>query len=245
VGENGHDLYRIDDLLLRAGGACLLLLLAAAAGVVVAGLAAGSPDGRDPGLAALVRHGFPLAVAALCPVALLAAGLTVRRRERRIVAIWRLLRQNAEISVPGLLANSDFERRDLDGAVRFLNNRGLGHYVWDRDSDTIQDARLRSSHLHVEKCDACGATIALDLPVACREIPRCPHCHEPAVPESLQELRRESIEALRAEHRPRPGARGADCAAKAAFSPAIFVLLLFVCWPAAVVYSWFKWQGRL
>ena len=123
------NLYRIDDVLLRAGAVTLLLWLGCVAAVIVSGLGEGGPPGRDPGLAALARHATLLTAAALCPAALFAAGLRLRRQEQRILAVWSLLRQSAQISAPGLLANSDFERPDLERAVRVLNNRGLGHYV--------------------------------------------------------------------------------------------------------------------
>jgi len=243
--DSPRDLYRIDDLLLRAGAVGFLLVLAVSAGVVVVALAtaqiAESTGRIEPGLAALVHHAPVLTPAFLCPFALLAAGFAMRRREKRIAAVWRLLQHNAEISVAGLIANSDFRRRDLDRAVRFLNNRGLGHYLWDRETDTIQDARLRSSSLHVEKCDGCGAEIALDVPVGFREVPRCPHCCDLVDVDALERRRREALEALRAEHRPAP--RSAGTRPTPAFSIAVFLVLLFVFWPAAVGYAWLKWQA--
>jgi hypothetical protein len=236
-----RNLYRIDDVLLRAGGVTLLLVVASAAIVVVVGLAQGGGDGRDPGLAALARHGPLLALACLCPIGLLCAGVALRQRERQIVAVWSLLRQYAEISVPGLLANADFTRPDLERAIRFLNNRGLAHYVWDRRADVIRDARLESSQLHLEKCDACGAAISLEVPLAFVDVPSCPYCHDPISFELLQERRREAIESLRAEHRPRAEERSKA----ASFSLPLFLLLLFLCWPAALGYAVLKWHGRL
>jgi len=239
-----RNLYRIDDVLLRAAALGALALLLAAASVVVFGLASG-PDGDAAVRTALARHAPWLALGALGPALLLAAGLSMRRRERRIGAIWSLLRQNAEIPVEGLLANSDFERRDLERAVHFLNNRGLGHYLWDRESDAIQDARLRSSRLHVDKCEGCGASILLDVPVGFREVPRGPHCQMPASVDALQDQRDQLLEALRAESRDAAGAGRPGVDACASFSPLVFLLLLVGFWPAALGYAWLKWQGRL
>lgn len=224
------NLYRIDDLLLRVGAVALLPALALFGAAV-----GGGAGGNGPWLAGL----------SLCPVALLVAGFGLRRREKQIVAVWNLLQQNAEIAVPGLLANSDFEREDLERAVRFLNNRGLDHYVWDRESDTIQDARLRSLHLHVEKCDACGGSIQLEVPVAFREVPRCPYCDDPVSFEVLEERRREALESLRAEGRPPPRKTGSLAGFPEGFNPVVFLVLLVVCWPAAIAYAWLKWQGSL
>lgn len=231
-------------MLLRAGGMSLLVALAALAAVVIVGLAQGAPDDRDPGFAALGAHAAWLVPLSLCPAFLLTAGFRMRGREKQIAAIWRLLEKNVELSVPSLLANSDFERRDLDRAVRFLNNRGLAHYVWNRSSDTILDARFQETVWHAEKCDACGAAIAIDVSVAAREIPRCPHCHDAVVMESLEERRRELFDELRVEE-PDARERAARAGTSDAFSIAIFLLLLFTFWPAALVYAWLKWQGRL
>jgi hypothetical protein len=183
----------------------------------------------------------PLALAAACPASLLAAGLWLRRRERQVASVWSLLRQNAVLSVPELLASSDFTRSDLERVVRFLNNRGLAHYVWDRQGDTIQDGRLLSTHVHVETCDACGSSVALELSLSDGEPPRCPFCHGAVSSRSHEELRQEALEALRAEGRPGPRTAGGS---RLAFSLGVFVLLLVVCWPAAIAYAVYSQRAR-
>lgn len=238
-----RNLYRIDDILMRAGGVAALLFVAAFVAILTTALANADPSiprDRDPGLAALLHNGPLLALLALCPAVLLTAGISLRRRERRILAIWKLLEQNAEISVPGLIANSDFERRDLEHAVRFLNNRGLDHYVWNRESDTIQHARLQTTSLHVEKCDACGAGVALDVPLSFHEIPRCPHCDDPVSADELEERRAEALEQLRAERQPVSQPDKSLMATSGDFSLVVFLILLAAFWPAAVVYAWHK-----
>lgn len=235
-----RNLYRIDDALLRAGLLALAVAILASAVVLAAAGGGGSAAG-----AALVRNLPWLLPVAACPGVLLAAGIAMRRRERQIGAIWSLLRRNAEISVPHLLANSDFRRPELARAIRFLNNRGLAHYVWVRETDVIQDARLRDLHLHVSKCDACGAAIELDVPVGAREIPRCPHCQAPVSADAIQERRDEVLDALRADARDASPSRSGVGPGGAEFSPLVFALLLLACWPAALAYAWLKWQGRI
>lgn len=238
-----QNLYRIDDVLLRCGIFALLAVIAGAAALVVVGLAQdGGAGASDPGLAMLQRHAFALAVAIPAPIGLLAAGFRMRRREQKTLAFWRLLQQNAEIRVPELLASSDFSRADLERAVRLLNNQGLALYVWDRDADLIRDGRLESVYLHVEKCDVCRASISLRVPASLREIPCCPYCGDVISIESLLELKREALERLRAEHRPRERERGHGVEA-GSFSIVVFLLLLFTFWPAALVYGWYKWQA--
>lgn len=235
------NLYRVDDVLLRAGVVATLGVLIAAGGVALAGQAAGIEAPGNPALDALARRGRVLLLAALCPAALLWAGVVLRRRERRTLALWRLLRQSGVVSVPQLLASSDFTRADLERAVRLLNNRGLGHYVQDRRADTIQDGRLGATGVSVEKCESCGAGVGLAIPIGSVEIPRCPYCHDPVCSESLDERRREALAALRAEER--SATRDEARLAPAPFSLGLFLALLICCWPAALVYAFHKWQG--
>jgi len=174
------------------------------------------------------------------PIGLLWAGLSLRSREKKIAAIWKLLRQNAELVASDLLANSDFARQDLERTVRFLNNRGLGHYVFDRQQDVIQDARLRDMHLHVEKCDACGGSVSLEVQVGSREAPSCPFCGDPVSVDLLEARRRDAIDELRAEHR--PPAEAVRGGSEIPFSIPVFLVLLMIFWPAAVGYAWLRWQ---
>jgi hypothetical protein len=253
-----RNLYRIDDLLLRAGTVLLLLTVLAAAGLVVVGLAQGRPgDGDgDPGVAMLMRFAFPLVAATTGSIGLLTTGFVMRRREKRALAFWRLIDQQIEIHVPDLVANSDLTRLDLDRSIRLLNNKGLGFYVWDRKDDVVRDGRLESVYLHVEKCDVCHAGVAIQVPASLREIPLCPYCGDPVSIERLQELKRASLARMRAEAEPEPAAEttslarawgraspGRGRAASSDFSVVVFLLLLVSFWPAALVYAWYKWQA--
>lgn len=239
-----NDVYRLDEFLLRAGGLSLLLVVGTIACLiaVAAGEMDAYPGGPNPNPAFIYlrKHAGGVGLALSAPIALLWAGLKLRRREKRIFAIWKLLRRNAELDVAVLLANSDFERDDLERAVRFLNNKGLGHYVWDRGSDAIQDARLLDMQLHVDTCDACGASISLKVPVGNREIPDCPFCGDPVSVDHFEARRHDAMDKLRAEHR--PPAEPRELRSEIPFSVPIFVLLLMFFWPAAVAYAWIRWQ---
>jgi len=236
-----RNLYRIDDLLLRAGGWAAALTLGGAAVAVLVGLAQGSEGPGDPGLAMLSRYALPLSTALLCSAALLTSGFAMRRREKQALSFWKLIDRSVEIQVPELVANSDFTREDLERNVRLLNNKALGFYVWDRQSDVIRDGRLESVYLHVEKCDVCHASIALQVPASLREIPLCSYCGDPVSIDRLQEQKRATLARMRADAEParaEEAVRGGD-----AFSILLFLVLLVSFWPAALVYAWYKWQS--
>lgn len=243
MSASRHNLYRLDDLLLRAGRLALLALLLAGCAFALLDQAVFEmdPDGL-PGTGWIERHRLVLIVGGLLSIGLLALGAALRRREQRVGAVWSLLRQEGQIRVPELLTNSDFTRRDLDRTVRLLNNRGLDHYVWDRRADVIQDARLRTLQLYVDKCGECGAAISLSLPVAYHEVPCCPYCSEPISIETLEARRTEALERLRTGHAAPSDPSPEAAALRMRMSLPLFFFLMLFCWPAGMTYAFYCWR---
>ena len=235
--------YRIDDVLIRAGIIGLVVLLAAG-GIGVFSVLGVSMDGTpSPGTGPSPsgKHVLVYLGLLVCPVVSLRIGLNIQKQERRILAIWELLKQHAQISVPDLLANSDFSIDDVDRAVKMLNTRGLGHYVWDRKAGTLQDGRLRSTHMHVEKCDACGGSISISVPIGFTSIPACPYCGDPVSTDALEERRTEMLDALR----PKPAPETSKLEIFAVpFSIPVFGILALVFWPAALAYAMWKYRSE-
>ena len=238
MGHREKNLYRVDDVLLRAGGIGLLLVLVVGLCGVLIALAEADPHARAVIPRWIGDYGVAYFGALLCPFVALRIGFAIRGREERCVAIWRLLEQHAELSVADLVANSDFELADLDRTVKLLNNRGLGHYVWDRQAGTIQDGRLRTMQLHVDKCEACGGSVSLEVPIGFSEVPACPYCGDPVSVDALETRRHEALDALRRDDRDSSRARGS----KVPFSIPLFVVLMMTFWPAGLLYAWYRYH---
>jgi len=236
MGQDERNLYRIDDVLLRTGGIGLLGVLGAIVCGAIVAMAEGTPGSHDPVLALFGDYGLIFLGALLCPLAALWVGFSIRRRERRSEAIWKLLRQNAELSVSDLVANSDFELEDVERTVHLLNNRGLGHYVWDRAAGTIQDGRLRTIQLHVDKCEVCGGSVSLEVPIGFSRVPLCPYCGDPVSVDTLEARRHEVLEELRIDDRGSSWQSGS----KVPFSVPLFLVLMLTFWPAGMAYAWYR-----
>jgi hypothetical protein len=123
--------------------------------------------------------------------------------------------------------------------VRLLNNRGLGHYVWDRGAGIVQDGRLRTIQLHVEKCEACGGSVSLEVPIGFSKVPSCPYCGDPVSIDALEARRHEALEELRIEDRDGSWRSGSTVP----FSIPLFVLLILTFWPAGLAYAWYRCQN--
>jgi hypothetical protein len=232
------NLYRVDDVLLRAGGIGLLLVLVVGVCAVLVALGEADPDARGAIPSWVGDYGVAYFGALLCPLVALRIGFVIRRREERSAAIWRLLRRNAELSVANLVGNSDFDLADVERTVKLLNNRGLGHYVWDRRTGTIQDGRLRTIQLHVDKCEACGGSVSLEVPIGFSEAPACPYCGDPVCVDALETRRHEALDELRVDEREPSWREGS----KVPFSIPLFAVLMLTFWPAGLLYAWYKCQ---
>ena len=233
-----RNLYRVDDVLLRAGGIGLLGVLAAGTCFVLVALPEADPDARGVMLGWVGDYGVAYFVALLCPLVALRIGFVIRRREQRSAAIWQLLRQNAELSVANLVGNSDFDTRDVERTVKLLNNRGLGHYVWDRRAGKVQDGRLHTMQMHVDKCEACGGSVSLEIPIGSSAVPACPYCGDPVSVDALEARRHEALDALRADEREASWSEGS----RVPISIPLFVVLMMTFWPAGLLYAWYQWH---
>jgi len=242
MSRESQNFYRIDDVLIWVGvvGGLLVLAVGGLGGLYLAGTAEDQTLPPNHAKLQMLRM-LPAYLALLaCPVVALKVGFSIRGKERRISAIWSLLKRNAQISVPDLLNNSDFTIDDVERTVKLLNTRGLGHYVWDRREETVQDGRLRTTQIHVEKCEVCGGSVSLEVPIGFTEVPSCPYCGDPVSVDALEGRRQEALDALRAEHAPeKPPWR----MFAVPFSVPIFLLLLFSFWPLALGYAWWKHQS--
>jgi hypothetical protein len=223
-----YNLYRIDDILIKIGWFFLIVFLIFAF-VFLAGLAKNWPYGYSTRrLVGTIAFGIPAA-------GFLVAGQTIRRRERRAVAVWQKLEMAVEVSASDLEAATGYDRLTIAEALLLINRRGNAFYVWDRQTDMIVDGRLRKKTVLVESCPSCGSGINQAFPLAATEPPACPYCGKHLAAERWNGLKEKTLEKI---------GQDADRTKTAVTHPEItefrmptFLLLLFLFWPAALVYA--------
>ncbi|MFK8029359.1 MAG: hypothetical protein AB8G18_03905 [Gammaproteobacteria bacterium] len=223
-----YNFFRLDDWFIRIGvvwfGVCVVMFL----------------TNQFP-----FSFANPLFYAIIMPPVLIwFIGLRVRKTEKRTQSVWRILYSNTSVKVPELLDNSDISRNQLQDAVKLLNNRGLGFYVWNKKTDTITDGRLDDEYVMVDSCESCAAPVGLRVSLAGTEVPSCSYCQSPVASGQLNLLKQATIAELRgyepAERRyGLPVRRG-----KRPFSIFLFVFLLIFCWPLAVFYGLYKTRSQ-
>ncbi len=239
--EDRYNIYRIDDVLIKVGYVFLVLFVLTGGTAVSAMVREGSIDQSDTLFMATASLFIPSAF-------FLLTGYHFRAKEQVAAAILHKMEAAREAPVPDLMKSIGRNRRSVERALLLINRRGLGYYVLDRGSDRIIDGRLQKKMVLVDRCDRCGSGISRSFPASREEPPQCPYCGTPVGLDRWNDMRNRVLEDIRDQDTrdpvpagigqvipPAPGARRV-------FSLPVFILLLFIFWPAAVVYAVAKYN---
>ena len=236
-----YNLYRIDDVLIKVGYVFLLLFILTGGTALSAMLKQPSPDRSDTLFVATASLFIPAAL-------FLMIGYHFRAKEQVAAAILHKMELAQEAPVADLMASTGYGRRTVEWALLLINRRGLGYYVLDRGSDRIIDGRLQKKMVLVDRCDRCGSGISRSFPASQEEPPKCPYCGTAVAADRWKEMRRTVLEGIKDQDIRDSVQAGAGQGAPAApgarkdFSLPVFILLLFIFWPAAVVYAVAKYN---
>ena len=230
----GSGLFRMDEFLLR--GALWSGLAMAFVGLILVSVTAEGST-RVPGA---VWAGYVLF--AMAPIGMAISGRRIRQRERRALALLRLVEDEVELPVRDLVRDSDWTRPLLDRAVRDLNNSAAAHIVWDRSTDLIQDGRLRRTSIVIEDCASCGAKIRVEVSIGRAADASCPYCGAAVDSQLITEQKARVIEELETDRS--ASARRAAEVGESGFRLSICLLLFAVFWPFGLLYC-FKHRESL
>ena len=180
-------------------------------------------------------------IAPLAPVGLLVGGFQLRRRERRALAVLRVIEHQLVVAAEDLMHAFELGRAELALAIRDLNSSGLAFLVWDRQTNRVQDGRLRRTVLQVEKCGACGAKIAQEISIAhAASAARCPHCGSGLPVDDVADARERVVAEIQRKNRLEQ--MKTSNAEQPTFSMTIFVVLMLIAWPLALIYMMRRWK---
>jgi hypothetical protein len=230
------NLFTADDVLIKTGYYLLLLLLIAA--FIAWGVIKAQPVEQAPSIDWRVIPVFVLAF--IIPVVFLAAGYSIRSKEKQYFAVWNILERTLEVHIGDLVENTGLTRETIEKAIKEINRRGSAFFVYDRPSGWIVDGRLKSQTVAINTCPSCGHTMGYTLPLAVTKLPRCQYCRTELDATYVNRLKQEKIRFL----------LGTDSSSKPAdtmptfkgsgFNWAVFILLLVLFWPGALVYAYLK-----
>ncbi len=218
MANHKKDIHKIDNWLIRTGWLVVIGLL------FTNGCTAAADDKGVMDLASSMTT-FTFAIGA---VVLLIAGYSIRRHENRVVAVWNILDHATEVSIAELERSTGFARPFIESALHTINRQPGSYYVFDPEADTIVDGRMRSRILVVKQCENCGANVNMQVSLDLPQAPTCGSCGSPVTTGDLNQIKLAQVRELRAAE---------EAKNNKTFSVLLFVVLLLVFWPAAVVYA--------
>ncbi len=234
--QDKYNIYRIDDVLIKVGYVFLVLF------ILTGGTAISNMVKQAPANQASTLH--TAAALLLAPAALfILIGYSYRRKEQVAAAILHKMELAREATVTDLMKSTGYSRRMVEKALVLINRRGLGYYVQEKGLDRIVDGRLRRNMVLIDRCDRCGSGISKSFPASQIEPPQCSYCGMPVGIDRWNDMRNSAMkDILRQDAMALPVAdtgQGGPAAAtgRASFSLPIFILLLLLFWPAAIVYA--------
>ncbi|MEM7180737.1 MAG: hypothetical protein AAF518_07485 [Spirochaetota bacterium] len=171
------------------------------------------------------------------PVCLLYFGYKVRKKEKRIVVIWKALTSTVETSLRDIEMSMGFSRKFVMEALAVINSRGLGFFVYDKNTGMVVDSRLRTEFIVVEKCPNCAGELNMRVSISGKEAPKCPFCHTSFSPEFLNQLKWQTMQNIRRQEVEKQQNSFVPQRKQKEFRMGKFIFLLFICWPIAIYYA--------
>ena len=216
------NIYRSDDILLLIGKILTYILILP----ILATAVKLSSDKADISTAAA------LVIMIITPSAFIISGRIIRRQEEKIIALHRILTDNPEVYIQDILNSTAMTRDEIRKKIIILNSRGFGFYVFEPESDSILNSRLRTRNIIIEKCPGCGNIINRKIPLNLSEIPLCPYCNNPIDITYLNDEKKRIIDSIVS----RETAREIIHEEKKDINIAVLILLVLFFWPGAIIY---------
>lgn len=216
------NIYRSDDILLLTGKILTYILILP---ILVTAVNLSS-DKTDISTAAA------LAIMIITPSAFIISGRIIRREEEKILALLRILRENPEVYVQDILNSTDMTRDEIRKKIVLLNSRGFGFFIFEPESDSILNSRLRTRNMVIEKCPGCGSIINRKIPLNLSETLLCPYCNNPIDITYLNDEKKRIIDSI-VNREPSHGLIHEN---QKGINIAVLILLVIFFWPGAIIY---------
>ncbi|MTI39121.1 hypothetical protein [Fulvivirga lutimaris] len=167
---------------------------------------------------------------ALSGFLLLIIGLNIRKKENKIISIWDALERTTQSKANDLVVSLGLSKDFILKNLKHINAQQNTYYVYLSDKDFIVDGRLLEEHTLTVSCKGCGNSVSQKVMLASIDTPACQYCGTHI---SVSELSKMRTEILKEEDE-------VTLQAKSGFSIPIFLVLLVVFWPGALIYLAYK-----
>ena len=161
---------------------------------------------------------------------LLLFGIAIRKKENKIIAIWDALERTTESKVIDLEVSLGIKRDFIFENLKHINAQLGAYYVYISAKDIIVDGKLLEEHVVSIKCSGCGTNVNKKISLSHLEDLNCTYCGAGIPVGDLADIRGDILKENDIERLTKAAM------ANNKMSMPIFIALLLVFWPGAIVY---------
>ncbi len=174
----------------------------------------------------IVENGFPLfrTIIVLTGVLFMFFGIKYRRRENKIIAIWDALERTGEAHLQPLSMALNIPQNFILKHLETINAQQDAYFVWLPEEKKIMDGRFNVPYKVAIDCAGCGNKSNQEITLSMQSAPECAYCGRSASTHLIQDLKDQVL------------AQQMHQKQKTKFNVAVFVILLLLFWPAALLY---------
>lgn len=158
---------------------------------------------------------------------LLIIGIVFRKKENKILSIWDALEKSSEGKLRDLEVSLGLSRKFILDNLKHINAQQGAYYVYISAKETIMDGRLLEEHVISLQCSGCGNNINKKISLTILEELHCPYCAAAIPVGELSKLRSKIVQENKPWIMP---------ASNSGMSIPIFIILLILFWPGAIIY---------
>jgi len=160
-------------------------------------------------------------------IALLGIGTYYRIFENKVLRVWNAVEIGKEVKIDDLISSLGLPRQFILDALPLINSQNKVYYIYDSRSEKILDGKFRIKFSFSEKCSGCGNMVSKDVTADFSETIKCDYCGTDVAREVLNKYKLEILNKKEEQSEAPPEG----------MNLAVFITLLILFWPAAIVYA--------
>lgn len=224
-----NNIYRSDDVLLIMGRVFAIILFFPILFTTIYLLV------EEVNIGAIIGDVIMISI----PVILITMGKRIRQEENKILAVFNILIENPEVFVSDIENSTQLSKDEIISNLKIINMRRLGYFVYDSESNSIINGRLRRKNIVVQNCPGCGKLVNLNIALNLADIPKCNYCNNPIDIDYLNKEKNKIIDEIIGETKDLKFQKD-----EKKFSVIVLILLLIFFWPGAIAYIIIKTRKK-
>ena len=165
---------------------------------------------------------------------MLFSGILIRKKEKKLIAIWDMVEKGKEVSVHDLVVSIGVSREFIHKNLKVLNSIEGISFIYRSESDKIICGSLAAEFIVESDCESCGYHANLAINLDFYKVPSCPSCGMAVSADQINKIKADILS--KPQKTPEKEQQ---------FNGWLFLGLLFCTGPLAILYPVLYFSGVL